>query len=130
MSTVARWLSTMQKEALVAMSATRTVWRLSSDEGSYLLGDDVVPPPLAFMSVGLVTDFAEALRQARPAEIRPDGVRLVLDTRYTMKGSATQGILRAGALAPELSVEADLPEVQLREAVRTAPSYGLMRHVL
>ncbi|MDR5710036.1 MAG: hypothetical protein QN172_00775 [Armatimonadota bacterium] len=57
-------------------------------------------------------------------------MRLVLDTRYTMKGSATQGILRAGALAPELSVEADLPEVQLREAVRTAPSYGLMRHVL
>ncbi|MDR7415832.1 MAG: OsmC family protein [Armatimonadota bacterium] len=126
--TVARSLSTMQKEALVATGASQAIWRLASDEGPYLLGDDVAPPPLAFFSVGLVTDFAEALqRGADSMEGAWTAVRIQLDTRYTMKGSASQGTLRAGALSPELSVEGDLPEERIQEAVRTASAYGLVR---
>jgi hypothetical protein len=126
--TAARSLSTMQKEALVATGAGGPVWRLASDEGPYLLGDDVAPPPLAFVSVGLVTDFAEAIRRAAGAPAA--GVRLVQDTRYTMKGSTTQGTLRAGALPVELRVDADLPGHLVQQAVRAAPSYGLVRPAL
>lgn len=129
--TAVRSLSTMQKEALVAVGTTQAIWRLASDEGPYLLGDDVAPPPLAFFSVGLVADLAEALRQAAgPVEGARTPARIQLDTRYTMKGSASQGTLRAGALPPELSVEGDLPEDQIREAVRSAPAYGLVRSEL
>ncbi len=118
---LARSLSTMQKEALVA--GPSHVWRLASDEGPYLLGDDVAPPPLAFFSVGLVAGFAEAVHER--ARVAREDVRLVQDTRYTMKGSATQGTLAAGALPVELRSEVDLPGA--REAVGTAPAYALVR---
>lgn len=121
----ARSLSTMQKEALVVTRPSGPVWRLASDEGPYLLGDDVAPPPLAFVSAGLVADFAEAVRRA--AGTPATAVRAVQDTRYTMKGSATQGTLRAGALPVELRVEVDLPALQVEQAVRDAPGYGLVR---
>ena len=44
----ARSLSVMQKEGLVASSASGKVWRLVSDEGAYLDGFDEAPCPLAF----------------------------------------------------------------------------------
>ncbi|MER3456292.1 MAG: hypothetical protein C4303_02375 [candidate division GAL15 bacterium] len=81
----------MQKEALVVTTAAAVTWRLASDEAPYLLGDDVAPPPLAFVRVGPVTDFAERLRQA--AGVPAAEVTVLQDTRYTMKGSATQGAL-------------------------------------
>ena len=40
-----RALGGMQKEALVASRRTGTVWRLASDEGAYLDGDDEAPAP-------------------------------------------------------------------------------------
>jgi hypothetical protein len=125
---VARSLSLMQKEALVTSSATEAVWRLASDEGPYLLGDDVAPPPLAFMSVGMCTSFGEAV--CRHTGIPRERVRLVLHTRYTMKGSAAQGTLRGGALPSELFPEVDLPTGQVAEAVHSSPVYGLVRPCL
>jgi len=53
-----RSLEGMQKEALVTSSLTGTTWRLASDEGPYLDGDDVAPCPLAFMTTGMVSAFA------------------------------------------------------------------------
>lgn len=120
----ARSLSPMQKEALVMTTPRGAVWRLASDEGPYLMGDDVAPPPLAFVSVGLVAGFAEAVRGA--AGVPATEVRVVQDTRYTMKGSAVQGTLHAGALPVELQVEADVPAPVVERAVRTAPAYGLV----
>lgn len=45
-----RSLASMQKEALVTSSVSGNTWRLASDEGEYLDGDDVAPCPLAFMT--------------------------------------------------------------------------------
>lgn len=128
MHVAARSLSLMQKEALVASGATGMVWRVASDEGPYLLGDDVAPPPLAFMGVGLGAAFAEAI--CEQVGVSPEALRLVAHTRYTMKGSATQGTLRAGALPVGLSVQAPVPPEQLAQAVRSAPVYGLLRSAL
>lgn len=122
---VARSLSLMQKEALVARSATGTLWRLASDEGPYLLGDDVAPPPLAFMSVGLCTASAEAV--CAHAGVPKERVRMSQHTRYTMKGSAAQGTLRGGALPVELHPDVDVPPGEVAEAVRSSPLYGLVR---
>jgi hypothetical protein len=38
----------MQKEALIFSQRTRAIWRLASDEGAYLDGDDEAPCPLFF----------------------------------------------------------------------------------
>ncbi len=119
---VARSLSLMQKEALVASSATEAVWRLASDEGPYLLGDDVAPPPLAFMSVGLCAASAEAV--CTRLGLRKERVRMTQHTRYIMKGSAAQGTLRGGALPVERHPEVDVPPGEVAEAVRSSPLYG------
>ena len=46
----ARSLSGMQKEALVASRRSGAIWRLASDEGAYLDGDDEAPCPLSFLT--------------------------------------------------------------------------------
>jgi hypothetical protein len=90
--TVARSLALMQKEALILSSSTGATWRLASDEGAYLMGDDVAPCPLAFMSTGMVASFTEEiLALARLREIRLPGLRLVQDNYYTMEGSPGHG---------------------------------------
>ncbi len=122
---VARSLSVMQKEALIANSSTGAVWRLASDEGPYLLGDDVAPPPLAFMSVGLCSSFAEAFREHTGTS--QERVRLVQHTRYTMRGSATQGTLQGGALPVELRFEVEVAAERAAEAVHPSPLHGLVR---
>jgi hypothetical protein len=83
--TVARSLAVMQKEALISSSSTGAVWRLVSDEGAYLMGDDVAPCPLAFMTTGMVASFTEeilALAGQRGIDLRD--VRIIQDNYYTM----------------------------------------------
>jgi hypothetical protein len=36
-----------------------------SDEGAYLMGDDVAPCPLAFMTAGMVASFMEEIHRRR-----------------------------------------------------------------
>ena len=53
----ARSLTEMQKEALVISSEGNLMWRLSSDEGPYLNGDDISPCPLSFFTTGMVCSY-------------------------------------------------------------------------
>jgi uncharacterized OsmC-like protein len=127
----------MQKEALVVSNFTGVTWRLSSDEGAYLMGDDAAPCPLSFMTVGMVSSFMEevlALAKKRRIEFRY--ITLVQDNYYTMEGSALRGTMTGGALPVELTVEADSPAGQdtldelLQEAVAASPVSALLRDVL
>lgn len=102
-----RALAGMQKEALVTQSFDETVWRMVCDEGPYLNGTDLAPPPLAFFSAGMASSIAAgvlALARERGTEL--SDLRIILDNRYSMEGSAIRGTMNAGALPVELSVSA------------------------
>jgi len=102
-----RALAGMQKEALVTQSFDETVWRMVCDEGPYLNGTDLAPPPLAFFSAGMVSSIAAgvlALAKERGTEL--SDLKIVLDNRYSMEGSAIRGTMIAGALPVDLSVSA------------------------
>lgn len=104
---VTRSLGGMQKEALVASATAGTVWRLASDEGSYLAGLDAAPCPLSFFTVGMVSELhAQMLRLGAAAGLAMQGLRLTLDSYYTMRGSALQGTMVGGARDARLSVQA------------------------
>jgi hypothetical protein len=134
--TLVRALDGMQKEAIVVSSETGRAWRLVSDEGPYLNGTDLAPPPLGFFCAGMAAAHANAiLAEAAARDVRISHLRLVQDTYYSMEGSALRGTMTGGAAAPELEVEAgcDLSEAELaelaREAVATSPVAGLVRGV-
>ena len=131
-----RSLTGMQKEALVASAATGAVWRLASDEGSYLAGHDEAPCPLSFLSTGMVSSTMteiQALARARGIALR--GIRLIQDNRYTMKGSALQGTMTGGAkdVLLEARIDSDTHREALYalvcDAVAASPVNGLMRGV-
>jgi organic hydroperoxide reductase OsmC/OhrA len=131
--TWARSLAGMQKEALVASTATSAVWRLVSDEGPYLNGFDEAPFPLAFMSAGLGAGcFAALASEARRHDLDPGSLEVTLDSYYTMEGSALRGTMTGAALAPELHVEVShgVPdhtlERLLTEAVRGSAVEALL----
>lgn len=131
-----RAVAGMQKEALVTDSVSGATWRLVSDEGEYLDGDDVAPAPLAFMTTGMVSSFAnELLALADDRGVDVDDVTLVQDNYYTMNGSALRGTMTGGALPVELEVrvDADADDATLRDlaetATETSPVNGLLTNV-
>lgn len=135
--TVARALAGMQKEALVASSETGETWRLASDEGVYLMGDDVAPCPLAFMTTGMLQSFTgEIFDLAGQRGIPLPGLRITQDNYYTMEGSALKGTMIGGALPVDLSMEVDSTEdhdaleALLGDAVAASPVSALLANSL
>ena len=129
-----RSLSGFQKEAIVRSAKTGNAWRLVSDEGPYLNGNDSAPCPLAFLSAGMVASFMNeilALAKERGIEIRK--LKLIQDNYYTMKGSMLRRTMVGGAENIELQVEieCDLDDSALHEFIIAAtfasPLNGLMR---
>jgi uncharacterized OsmC-like protein len=129
---VTRSLGGMQKEALVASASAGAVWRLASDEGAYLAGLDAAPCPLSFFTVGMVSELhAGMLRLGEAAGIALRGLRLTLDSYYTMRGSALQGTMLGGARDARLTVQAPGPaasaEILLGLAHDAAQSSAIAR---
>ena len=129
-----RSLSVMQKEALVISSRTGAMWRLASDEGAYLDGDDEAPCPLSFLTTGMVASYMdEILALARIRDIEISNVRLVQDNYYTMKGSALKGTMTGGAKDVELEAQIDSPAstdeltTLVMDATGASPLSGLSR---
>lgn len=119
---VARALEGMQKEALVRCGKEGRAWRLVSDEGPYLEGTDLAPFPLAFFTTGLTAAYFSALAGSPGADaLLNAGLRLVVDSRYTMAGSALKGTMQGDALCPQLRVEAPDPEPSLTRALDDFP---------
>ncbi|SIO11156.1 OsmC family protein [Vannielia litorea] len=127
-------LSGFQKEALVASRRSGKTWRMVSDEGKYLNGHDAAPPPLSFLTVGMVASYMnEITALARRQGVAIRHLRLTLDNYYTMTGSMQQRTMIGGAEPVELQVEIDcdlaggaLTEF-LMNAVHASPLNGLMR---
>ncbi len=135
--TAVRSLSLMQKEALIASSATGAVWRVASDEGAYLNGQDAAPCPLAHLTTGMVASFMDEIqRLAANSDIDLRHIRLVQDNYYTMEGSALKGTMTGGALPVELEAEIDSPadvdalRQLVEEALRRSPAHGLVADIL
>lgn len=132
-----RSLSVMQKEAVVLSPGSEDLWRLSSDEGPYLKGFDSAPCPLAFFTTGLAASWmSETMSLARMRGIPVDDIVLVVDSFYSMKGSALQGTMQGGALTPRLEAFVDssasdqlLAEL-FHDAVRASPVCALIREPL
>lgn len=131
-----RSLSDMQKEALVTSSRSGETWRMASDEGPYLGGADIAPPPLAFMTTGMVCSFAEQVQTvARDRALELRDLTLVQDNFYAIRGSALRGDMTGSALSPtlEVRVEADAHEETVHEVVAdgvaSAPITGLLNGV-
>ncbi len=129
-----RSLNAMQKEALVASARSGAVWRLASDEGAYLDGQDEAPCPLAFFTTGMVAStMNEILALAGERHIAIDDIRLIQDNFYTMQGSALQGTMVGGARNVELEaqINSDASRETLTQlvadATAAAPLGGLMR---
>ena len=134
LTTSVRSLSVMQKEAIVASSRTGKVWRLASDEGAYLNGDDEAPCPLAFLTAGMIASYTNeivALAEQRGIAFRH--LRLIQDNFYTMEGSMPKRTMIGGALPVELQVEIDCDADDktvtelVYSAVAASPLNGLMR---
>lgn len=128
-----RSLTAMQKEALVTSSLTGDTWRLASDEGPYLDGADVAPPPLAFLATGMVSSYLHELAAvADDREVALDDVSVQLDNYYAINGSLLAGTMEGTAFAPDLEVAADSPadaatlEELVETAVDDAPVTGLL----
>jgi len=129
-----RSVAGMQKEVLVATSADDALWRLTSDEGGDLNGHDEAPFPLGHMATGLTASWAsEVIALAAQRGVRLSDLRVVLDSRYTMEGSALRGTMVGGAQAPEVRVEArshiDSAAFRLLvcDALGVATASGLLR---
>ena len=129
-----RSLSAMQKEALVVTSRSPGAWRLASDEGAYLAGLDEAPCPLSFFTTGMVSSYmTQFVAGAARRGIAIGRVRLVLDSYYTMTGSALKGTMTAGAKPPVLTVELEsgagngVLTALARDAAAAAPVNGLLR---
>lgn len=129
-----RSLSEMQKEALVKVSDSDTIWRLCSDEGPYLDGADLAPCPLSFLTTGMVSAYMNEIQAlAKMRNIELNNLVLVQDNYYTMEGSALKGTMIGGALPVELEVQIDSPASDgdlnrlVSDAIAASPLNGLMR---
>ncbi|MGD8341783.1 MAG: OsmC family peroxiredoxin [Gammaproteobacteria bacterium] len=129
-----RSLSVMQKEALVVSRRTRSIWRLASDEGAYLDGDDEAPCPLSFLTTGMISStMEELLALARQRGIEIANIRLIQDNYYSMQGSALKGTMTGGAkdveLEAQIETDADADRIAqlVYDATAASPLNGLMR---
>ncbi len=81
-----------QKEAVVTEGEDGSVWRMVSDEGVHIKGDDLAPFPLGFYNVGLQADLANRLLSvARARDIRLDNLSINCRTGYSMTGAFFRG---------------------------------------
>lgn len=106
--TAVRALPGMQKEALLVSTGRDRAWRMLCDEGPYLNGTDLAPPPLAYFSAGMASLIADAIESFGIKSGNPlRSMEIVQDNRYTMEGSALRGTMTGGALPVEIELKAE-----------------------
>ncbi len=130
---VVQSLTLMQKEALVVSKGGGPTWRLSSDEGAYLMGDDVAPCPLSFVTTGMLASYMnEVLALANERDISIQDIKLTLDNTYTMSGSALRGTMQGGALPVELNamIDSENDPDSLLQLVKDAVSVSVVNGLL
>jgi len=135
--TFVRALEGMQKEAIVLRGDDFPAWRLVCDEGHYLNGTDLAPPPLAYFSAGMAAVYAASMAK----ELGRMGhdykhLSLLQDARYGMDGSALRGTMMASArplvLRATLAAPADPDQLssRLKQAISNTLAESLLRTAL
>ncbi|MBM3342877.1 MAG: hypothetical protein FJY56_12310 [Betaproteobacteria bacterium] len=123
-----------QKEAVVSEGTEGSAWRMVSDEGRHIKGDDLAPFPLGFYNAGLQADVAGrivVLARARGIGLRQLDLHCV--TGYSMTGSFYQGDGVGGAEPARLQVNvqssADAAAIKtlINDAIAASPAFAGMR---
>jgi len=130
----ARQLAHHQKEAVVTEGAAGSAWRLTSDEGAHLKGDDLAPFPLGFFNAGMQADLYRHLRQLAPRRgVALEDVRIRLVNHYWLTGSFIHGTGEGHAEPPDLEIEvrstADSKAVDalIAAALDASPAFAFLR---
>jgi uncharacterized OsmC-like protein len=130
----ARQLAHHQKEAVVTEGASGSAWRLTSDEGLHLKGDDLAPFPLGFFNAGMQADLYRRLRVLAPAHgVALDDVRIRLVNHYWLTGSFIHGTGEGHAEAPDLEIEVKsgahsrAVDALVAAAIDASPAFALLR---
>jgi uncharacterized OsmC-like protein len=98
-------------------------WRLYSDEGAAMNGEDSAPPPLAYFAAGVAFCLlTQILRAAEMRKVVIDDVRIDQTIGFRRTGSMKRGTIRTGVheLRYHLEVDSGEPEEEIRELVRVA----------
>ncbi|MEQ1774831.1 MAG: OsmC family protein [Burkholderiales bacterium] len=123
-----------QKEAVVTEGNHGSSWRMVSDEGVHIKGDDLAPFPLGFFNAGLQADLANRLLALACAQgLVLDDVTIQCRTGYSMTGAFFRGdgvgyaepakitvAIRSSAAATAISA-------LVAAAVRASPALAAMR---
>lgn len=81
-----------QKEAVVTEGTQGSAWRMASDEGLHIKGDNLAPFPLGFYNAGLQADLANRIRTlAKARGIALQQLKISCVTGYSMTGSFYKG---------------------------------------
>lgn len=123
-----------QKEAVVTEGEHGSVWRMVSDEGVHIKGDDLAPFPLGFFNAGLQADLANRLRAlARAQNIQLNDVEIQCRTGYSMSGAFFRGDGVGYAEPAKITVavksaaSAAVISALVAAAVRASPALAAMR---
>ena len=135
--TEARQLARFGKEGVVHEGDTGSVWRLTTDEGKHLGGDDIAPFPLGFFNAGLVGDvYNRLLTIARARGIAIEQLNVDLNNAYWMTGSFVRGDAVGNAEPTTIAVRvrssaaaADVRKL-VADAIKASPAVDGLRRAL
>lgn len=123
-----------QKEAVVTEGSYGSSWRMVSDEGVHIKGDDLAPFPLGFFNAGLQADLANRLLMlARIQGIALDQISIQCSTGYSMTGAFIRGdgvgYAEPARIAVALRSSAKAPAIcaLVAAAVNASPALAAMR---
>ena len=123
-----------QKEAVVTEGRHGSAWRMVSDEGVHIKGDDLAPFPLGFFNAGLQADLGNRLRSlARAQNIVLDNVHIHCRTGYSMTGAFFRGdgVGYAEPAIIDVAIQSAAPKASIAAlvtaAVQASPALAAMR---
>lgn len=136
--TEARMLAAHQKEVVVQEGAGGAKWRLTSDEGKHLKGDDLAPFPLGFFNAGLQADlYGRLVRLAAEDgyDLGSAELQLLLKNFYWLTGSFVRGDGKGFSDPPSIqfSCKADQQDkitALASKAANTSPAISTLRKSL
>lgn len=122
-----------QKEAIVTEGDQGSAWRMVSDEGVHIKGDDLAPFPLGFFNVGLQADLANRLHhEALRAHLECHAIQIICRTGYSMAGSFFRGDGVGYASPPTIELVIDTPtsdvilNLVVKKALAASPAIALL----
>jgi uncharacterized OsmC-like protein len=131
-----RALSGLQKEAL-AFDPDGRAWRLASDEGVQLGGEEEYPCPLEYLSMGAAFSLLVQMEKlAERHDININSLRVGIDNAYSVDGSVLQGTVLStaapAAYGVHLETDAAAKVVQqlVQSAMASSPAEAYLRQTL